>query len=105
MFSSAIQRRDMLFIALMLLVTCGFYYIYWAVKTKNEINSLGGHIPTAWLAIIPFANFYFWYKYAQDFVRYVLKGEQSSVISYFLLIAVLPIVGIFIIQSHLNELA
>ncbi len=97
------KHRDLVVMAILLLCTFGFYFIYWAVSTKNELNRMGAHIPTGWLIIIPFANFYFWYKYAQAFGQYILKNDQA-VVSYFLLLVLLPPVGMLIVQSHYNAL-
>ena len=98
-----VQKRSLFAIALLLIVTLGFYSIYWAVKTKEELCRMGAIIPTAWLLIIPIAHFYFWYKYADAFTTYVKKG--SDPIGYFFLMGFLPVVGMFIVQSELNKLA
>ena len=65
--SKPIQQRNLLTMAFLLLITLGFYFFYWLYKTKEEINDLGGTIPTLWFVIIPFINIYFFYRYAQDF--------------------------------------
>ncbi len=96
-----VQKRDLWMIALLMLVTFGLYFIYWAVKTKRELCYMGAAIPTSWLLIIPFANFYFWYKYADAFTTFVKKG--SDPMGYFILMVLIPIVGIFIIQFELNK--
>lgn len=83
--------------------TFGIYYLYWTVKTKNELNRMGGRIPTAFLLIIPVANFYFWYKYAQSYTTYIKKGSEPLL--YLLVIALVGWVGMFIIQDGLNEYA
>ena len=82
-----IKHRSIFWMAILSIVTLGIYMIYWAVKTKNEIKSLGADIPTAWLLIIPFGNIYFWYQYASGFAEYVKKG--STTIEYFI-VAILP---------------
>ncbi len=98
-----IQKRDLFTVALLMLFTLGIYFIYWAVKTKGELCSMGADIPTAWLLIIPVVNFYFWYKYADAFTTFVKKG--SDPIGYFLLMAFIPFAGVFVVQSELNKLA
>ena len=62
-----ITQRNPVLVIVLSFVTFGIYAIYWVVKTKGEINSLGAKIPTAWLMIIPIANLYFFYKYAEGF--------------------------------------
>lgn len=96
-----LKERSLVGMAILTVLTFGLYFIYWAVKTKGEINCLGGRIPTAFLVIIPLANFYFWYRYAQEYVSHVKK--DSDPIAYFLLMALLPIVGFFVVQDGLNN--
>ena len=99
--ANSVQKRELWVMALLMLVTFGFYFIYWAVTTKRELYRLGADIPTAWLLIIPIAHFYFWYRYADAFTTYIKKGADP--IGYFLLMALMPIVGIFVIQYELNK--
>jgi len=68
----------------------------------NEINSLGANIPTAWLLIIPIANLYFWYRYADGFSTYVKKDNKG--ILWFLLFLFLWPVAMIIFQVELNKL-
>jgi len=96
-----IQKRDLFVVILLLVVTLGLYFIYWGVKTKGELCRMGAKIPTAWLLIVPFAYFYFWYKYAEAFTIFVKKG--SDPMGYFLLMALLPWVGIVLLQSEFNK--
>lgn len=97
-----IRDRSLIHMTIMTLITCGLYLIYWAVVTKNDLNYLGAHIPTAWLLIIPFANFYFWYKYAQAFAHYIRKNDDDALI-YFVIIIFLPLIGKLIIQHEFNK--
>lgn len=102
-----IKHRSLLFMFLMSIFTLGIYIIYWAVKTKNELRSLGADIPTALLVVVPFAHFYFWYKYSQGFVSIVEKQPEnkSLVILYFIALQCIPIAGILIVQEKLNKLS
>lgn len=99
-----IEKRSLGTMAVLFIVTLGFYLIYWLVVTKDEINSRGAQIPTGWLAIIPFANIYFLYKYAEGFARFILRDESQTVPYFLLLLLVLPI-GMFIVQDKLNTVA
>ncbi len=102
--ASPIQQRNLLTIALLLLITFGFYFLYWLYKTKEEINKLGGTIPTFLFVFIPFLNIYFFYRYAQDFITYVYQKEDTPlVIFFFLLLLFVPFVAPFIIQNELNN--
>jgi len=100
--NSSITYRSLGKMVFFLIITLGLYLLYWLVATKNQFNRLGASIPTAWLLIVPIGNFYFFYKFAQGFVYYILE-QKTEVISYFLLIALLPFVGMFIYQSHCND--
>ncbi|OGB83784.1 hypothetical protein A3F66_00570 [candidate division TM6 bacterium RIFCSPHIGHO2_12_FULL_32_22] len=102
-----IKYRNLAFVILMSIFTLGIYWLYWLVKTKDEINSLGGDVPTAWLIIIPIANIYFWYKYANGFVAYVEKQPENNtlVLLYTLCFMFLPILNVVIIQTKLNSMA
>lgn len=85
------------------IITFGIYALVWTVKTKNELNSLGGQIPTAWLLIVPFANLYFAYKYAEAFSLFVKK--DNTPILWFLLYLVISPVFMILVQIELNKLA
>ena len=85
------------------IITLGIYAIYWAVSTKNEINSLGANIPTGWLIIIPIANLYWIYKYSEGFAQYVKKDNNTLL--WFILYILVGIVMPAIVQSELNKLA
>lgn len=102
-----IKYRGLLFVFLMSLLTIGIYYLYWTYQTKEEINSLGGKIPTFILMFIPFVNIYFHYKYADSFVSVVEKksNDTNSVAVTTLLLVFLPIVGILIVQNSLNKIS
>lgn len=102
-----IKNRSLLFVFLMSIFTIGIYIIYWAVKTKNEIKSLGADIPTALLVVVPFAHFYFWYKYSQGFVTVIEKQPENNslTILYFIALQFVPIAGMLIVQEKLNKLS
>jgi hypothetical protein len=106
MNGSVIQKRNLWIIALFLILTGGFYFFYWLYVTKQEINKLGGQIPSLWFAIFPFLNIYFDYWYAKEYLRVIRNDEETnSIIVYFLLILILPMVAPFIIQNDLNKRA
>lgn len=67
------------FIKMFLLTVCtlGLYWLYWDVSTKRELVRAGGQVPNAFLVILPIFNLYFWYKYAEAYVKMV-KGSRSS---------------------------
>ncbi|MBQ6460815.1 DUF4234 domain-containing protein [Candidatus Saccharibacteria bacterium] len=98
-----IQKRDIVVVYLLSIITFGIYSIYWEVKTKEEINSLGADIPTAWLLIIPIANIYWLYKYAEGFSTKVKKDNNG--ILWFILFWLIGIIMPAIVQSELNKIA
>lgn len=98
-----IKYRNIFLVYLYSIITLGIYSIYWWVATKEEINSLGGNIPTAWLLIIPIANLYWEYKYCDAFAKYVKKDNNG--ILYFIIMLLAGIIMPAIIQAALNQVA
>jgi UDP-N-acetylmuramyl pentapeptide phosphotransferase/UDP-N-acetylglucosamine-1-phosphate transferase len=98
-----VKKRNIFLVYLFSIITLGIYAIYWAVSTKNEINSLGAQIPTGWLLIIPIANLYWIYKYSEGFAQKVKKDNNT--ILWFILYILVGIIMPAIVQSELNKLA
>lgn len=86
-----------------MIITFGIYALYWLVKTKGEINSMGGSIPTAWLLIVPIANIWWAWRYCEDFGIYVKKDNNG--ILWFVLYVLVGFIMPAIIQSELNKYA
>ncbi|MEM5882922.1 MAG: DUF4234 domain-containing protein [Candidatus Aenigmatarchaeota archaeon] len=95
-------KRSLVKVYILGIITLGIYFLYWYIKTKSEMNEMGAEIPTALLLIIPIANIYWLYKYAEGFAK-VTKKE--STLLWFLLFWLLPIITPAIVQSELNKLA
>ncbi|HEX2977560.1 MAG TPA: DUF4234 domain-containing protein [Candidatus Babeliales bacterium] len=104
--SPMIKKRGLVAMTLLMFFTLGLYFFYWQYKTKQEINKLGGEIPTFWFAIIPFLNIYFDYRYAQDFIKLVRKTEDQLLLILLTgcLICV-PFAAALIVQYELNNYA
>ncbi|MBR2543300.1 DUF4234 domain-containing protein [Candidatus Saccharibacteria bacterium] len=98
-----IKKRSVLAVYLLSIITLGIYGIYWQVKTKEELKSLGADIPTAWLLIIPIANIYWTYKYADGYST-KLKKDNNGVL-WFLVFYFIGIITPAIVQTDLNKLA
>jgi len=98
-----IKKRNVFLVYVFIIITFGIYAIYWLVQTKKEMNGLGATIPTAWLLIVPIANFYWMYKYCEAFATVVKKDNNTILwfILYFLVGFIMPA----IVQSELNKLA
>ena len=86
---------------LLLALFVPFYAWYWLVKTKNEMVQCGANVPTAWIWLIPFAVFYWQWKFGGG-VEHVTQGKSSQAIS-FILLFLLGGIGMAIIQSSLNQ--
>ena len=97
-----VKKRNPVLVVILILITVGLYGIYWIVKTKEEINSVGGEIPTAWLLIFPFANLYFLFRYVEGFSNYVRKDENP--ILWFVLWMFVPIIPVVLVQMDLNRI-
>ena len=98
-----IKKRDVVTVYLLTIITLGIYGIYWEVQTKEELNKLGAEIPTAWLLIVPIANIYWLYKYAEGFSLKVKKDNNG--ILWFLVFWFISIIMPAIVQPELNKLA
>ncbi|MCL4510261.1 MAG: DUF4234 domain-containing protein [Bacteroidetes bacterium] len=83
------------------IITFGIYGLVWYVKTKNEMNSLGANLPTAWLLIIPLANIYWLWVYGTG-VEKVTNGAHSA-LGNFLLRFFLGPIGMAITQNEFNK--
>lgn len=94
-------HRSLLKMFGLMIITLGIYTIYWLVVTKRELNTAGAHIPTAWLFIIPLANLYFLYKFAEAFSKIILKSDSFTVVYFLLILFTLPL-GELICQAHMN---
>jgi ABC-type transport system involved in cytochrome c biogenesis permease subunit len=95
------KKRNIILVYLFCILTFGIYGIYWQVATKNEINSMGAKIPTAWLLIIPIANLFWIYKYCEGFAVNVKKDNNTLL--WFVLYILVGIIMPAIVQSELNK--
>jgi hypothetical protein len=85
-------------------ITLGIYSLVWIVKTKGEMNAtVSPRIPTAWLLIVPIANFVFYWKFAGG-VAQVTKGAAGQGLAFVVMLLLGPI-GAAIVQSYLNKVA
>lgn len=83
-------------------VTFGIYSLVWFVKTKNEMNQVGGkQIPTAWLLIVPIANIVWEWKYSVGVERFT-AGAMSRYGAFWLMF-LLGSIGCAIVQASFNS--
>ena len=96
-------ERNPILVFLLPVITLGIYSLIWLVKTKDEMNEQGAAIPTAWLLIIPIAQLWFLWKYAEG-VGTVTRGELGGAIAFVLLLLTGNI-GMAVIQNSFNKRA
>ncbi len=97
------QHRDPIMVFLLSIITFGLYSLIWVVTTKNQMNTKGAQIPTAWLLIIPLVNIWWYWKFCEG-VEIVTNKGMGTVVA-FLLIYLLGAIGEAIIQNELNKVA
>jgi hypothetical protein len=90
-------------VILLSIITFGIYYLVWLVTTKNQMNTKGAQIPTAWLLIIPLVNIWWYWRFCEGVELVTNKGMQTVIA--FLLLWLLGVIGIAIIQNELNKVA
>ena len=79
--------------------TGGLYLVYWAAQTKGELVKAGGDVPTAWLLIVPVANIWWLWKYAEA-TEHVTSGKLGKVFVFAMLI--IATVGAPVLQAKYN---
>ena len=97
------QHRNPIMVIFLSLITLGIYTLVWDVRTKNEMNTKGAQIPTAWLLIIPFVNYFWLWKFSEG-VEVVTSKKMGAVVAFCLLFF-LGVIGMAIIQDKLNQVA
>jgi len=97
------KHRDPIMVFFLPLITFGIYSLVWYVKTKNEMNTKGADIPTAWLLIFPLINLFWLWKFCEG-VEVVTNKEMGAGVAL-LLVFFLGIIGMAIIQDKLNKVA
>lgn len=100
--TNTLKERNVVLVYLLGIFTLGIYFIYWYVQTKREINeNFGASIPTCWLLIIPIANIYWIFKYAEAYSLYVIKDDNK--ILWALLFILVGIIVPALVQIELNK--
>ncbi len=90
------EKRSLLQTTLLTFCTFGFYFIYWLVVTKRELNKAGGHVPNAILMAIPVFNIYFLYRYAQNYTAIIKKDRSGAEVFLYFLIILAPMLTYFL---------
>lgn len=100
--TNTLQERDVVVMYLLGFLTLGIYFIYWYIKSKTEINeNFGTDIPTCWLLIIPIANIYWMYKFAEAYSLYIIRDDNKAL--WALLFIFVTIIVPAVVQIELNK--
>jgi hypothetical protein len=100
--TNTLQERDVVVMYLLGFLTLGIYFIYWYIESKTEINeNFGTDIPTCWLLIIPIANIYWMYKFAEAYSLYIIRDDNKAL--WALLFIFVTIIVPAVVQIELNK--
>ena len=100
MENRVIKNKNIGLVYLWTFLTFGIYWIVWTVKSKRDLNALGAQIPTSWLLIVPVANLYWLYKYAEGYAH---VAKKDSHVGMFFVFWFFGIVTPIIVQGLINE--
>ena len=98
-----VKQRDPIMVLVYTFLTCGLYMLYWLYETSKELTELGAELPTIWFIFIPIVNYYYLYKYLEEWYRIVKYKDQEFMMILILGIVFSPIV-IYWVQIELNKL-
>ena len=85
------------------IVTFGIASLVWMVRMKNDMNTRGAGIPTAWLLLVPIASIWWMWKWSVGVE--IATGKKMSGPVAFLLVFLLSLIGVAIVQVQLNAAA
>jgi uncharacterized BrkB/YihY/UPF0761 family membrane protein len=89
--------------AFVLMLIGGIYSLYWLIVTAKTLRrETGLKIPNAILLFIPFANYWWMWRYSQVVESYT-KEKMQGVLA-FILIALLGSIGMGILQDTYNKM-
>ena len=98
-----VKERDPMMVLVFTFLTCGLYMLYWLFETSKELTELGAELPTIWFIFIPIVNYYYLYKYIEEWHRIVKFKDQELMMVIILGIVFSPIV-VYWVQIELNKL-
>jgi hypothetical protein len=98
------EKQSLITLILLTLVTFGIYYLIWFYNTKEDINGIGGKIPTFFLYFIPLLNIYFLYCFAHEFVHCVRKEDNAALVFLHFGCSFVPFIYMLVVQYQINEL-
>jgi cytochrome bd-type quinol oxidase subunit 2 len=99
--SKRMTKRSPVTVLILTLITLGIYGLVWHVQTKNEMNrAYATAIPTAWLILVPIVGALYWmWKWSEG----AEKATGTSAVSSFLLMMLVPFVGIPVMVARFND--
>lgn len=108
MEKAKVKYRNMIIQILLMVVTFGFYAIYWFYETAKEMKALTNSndaTPGLWtvLLFVPLANLFAYYKYSELFQKVSSENIPKWVL-FILWIFFSPAVW-FLVQMELNSRA
>lgn len=110
-----IQKRNLAIAVILSLVTCGIYTVYWFVVLTNEANRLahsqkgtsGGMALVLTFITCGIYGLYWAYRMGENLdIAASQRGlmTQNRSVLYLILQIVLPIVGMVLMQSTINDI-
>jgi len=97
------EKHSLIALILLTFFTLGIYYFIWLYNTKEDINGIGGKIPTFFLYFIPLVNIYFLYCFAHEFVRYVRKEQDTTMLLLYFICSFMPFIFMLVVQYQINK--
>lgn len=95
------KRRGLASVIIFSIITLGIYNIFWAYLTAKEMRTKGANIPHFILYFIPFANYYWMYRYSMA-IEQVSNGKMSGVL-VFIMFFFTGIGGTIVAQIGMND--
>ena len=105
-----IKNRNPIVAAVLSMVTCGIYYIYWAYCAAREAVSVkdendGGILEVILMILLPIAGFYLVGKKLHEGCEAKgIEHKDNTIILAVLALVIAP-VAVYMLQSDLNKLA
>ena len=98
------KKRNPIVMAVLSLITCGLFTIYWVIVTARDIpNAPKSHM--LWLLLVPGLNIVIWVMYTLKYSKAVFALTGFNFIILFILFIVFSPVAVFLGQSQLNKKA
>jgi hypothetical protein len=107
MAADHIKYRNMLMQVVLMIVTLGFYAVYWYYVTLKGLHTANGKEASAdlWtvLALVPIANLFAYWHYASESVEFV-DQKYPAIVLFLAWIIFFPVAW-YLVQSELNKAA